>query len=114
MRFFKNLSNDISRIQSSISLRNDLSSSWLGSLIGTVDSYVPNYSKLISPIMDLLSGGKPVAVGEEHERAYYKLKEEFFKDFPLMQPKLNEPFYLVLHISEDALAGCMSRGCRTG
>jgi ribonuclease HI len=79
-------------------------------LVGFLNWYsrfIPKFSILISPILDLLSGGTPLKVSETHEAAYYELKREFFRDFELKQPKFGEPFYLVLCLVDNSMAGSL-------
>src|SRR6266536_1614445 len=87
--------------------------SFLG-LIGYYQQFLPNYSKITTPLTDLLKKSLPTKInwGTDQERAFQVLKS-FILNSPILKlPNLDQPFVLRYDASDYAIAGVLFAGTR--
>ena len=82
--------------------------SYLG-LLGFYQSYIPNYSKITSPLTDLLKKNLPLRViwERKHEESFQMLKNILLSKPTLKFPHSEKPFVIRTDASDKAIAAVL-------
>jgi hypothetical protein len=79
-------------------------------LAGYYRRFIPNFSKIVKTLIELLKKNTPYVWDDKMEKAFNTLKELLTTQPLLQYPDFTKPYFLTTDASKDAIAAVLSQG----